>query len=99
MKDKVALIKKPPCYKNPENPSSIDVMLANKKVSCQNSIIIETGFSDFHKMTVTVLNNYCKKQDSLNINYRDYNKFNDEAFREDLRRQLEIIDVDTMTIV
>ena len=46
-------------------------------------------------MTVTVLTNYCKRQNPLNINYRDYNKLN-EAFRGELRRK--ILDVDTMTI-
>ena len=44
------LIKKPTCYKNPKNPSSIDVMLTNMKSSFQNSMTIvnsiESGLSD-----------------------------------------------------
>ena len=48
--------------------------------------------------TVTALSNYGKKQGPLIINYRHYNKFNEDEVREDLRRQLEILDVDTMTI-
>ena len=91
------LIKKPTCYKNPSNPSSIDVMLTNKKGSFQNSMTIETGLSDFHKMTVTVLKSYCKKQDPFTINYRNYNKFNEGVFREELLRQLEVLDIDTVT--
>ena len=61
--DFVNLIKKPTCYKNPKNPSSIDVMLTNRKCSFQHSTTIETGLSDYHKMTITVLNNYCSKQE------------------------------------
>ena len=91
------LIKKPTCYKNPNNPSSIDVMLTNSKSSFQNSITIETGLSDCHKMTVTVLKCHCKKQDPIIINYRDYKNFNNDVFRDDLLRQLEVLDVDTMT--
>ena len=91
------LIKKPTCYKNPSNPSSIDVILTNKKSSFQNSMTIETGLSDCHKMTVTVLKSYCKKQDPLTINYRNYNKFNEGVFREDLLRQFEVLDIDTVT--
>ena len=92
--DFVNLIKKLTCYKNPKNPSSIDVMLTNRTCSFQHSTTIETGLSDYHKMTITVLNNYCKKQDPLVINYRDYKNFNEGVFREDLRRKLEVFDVD-----
>ena len=94
--DLVNLINKPTCYKNPNNPSSIDVILTNRKSSFQNSMTIETGLSDCHKMTVTVLKTHCKKLDPLIINYRNYNHFNEEAFREDLRRQLEVLDNDTI---
>ena len=92
------LIKKPTCYKNPKNPSSIDVMLTNKKGNFQNSITIETGLSDWHKMTVTILKTYCRKQDPIIVSYRDYSKFSEEIFRDDLLRQLDVLDIDTMTI-
>ena len=49
------LIKEPTCYKNPLNPTSIDVILINRVNSFRNSIAIETGLSDHHKMVVTVL--------------------------------------------
>ena len=57
------LINEPTCFKNPLNPSSIDVMLTNRKSSFQNSITLETGLSDHHKMTITVLKRYFKKND------------------------------------
>ena len=48
------LIKVPTCFKNPENPKCIDLMLTSSYRSFQNSCAIETGLSGFHKMIVTV---------------------------------------------
>ena len=45
------LIKEPLCFKNPDNPSCIDVILTNKKANFKNSSVIETGLSDHHKMS------------------------------------------------
>ena len=50
-----SLIKAATCYKNPKNPSSIDLILTNNPCSFQNSYVIETGLSDFHRMVVTVM--------------------------------------------
>ena len=47
-------------------------MLTNTHHIFQNSLTIETGFSDFQKMTVDVLKIYFKKQDPKCINYQDY---------------------------
>ena len=41
------LITEPTCYKNPLNPSSIDLMLTNKIRSFLNSQAIETGYYSF----------------------------------------------------
>ena len=49
-----SLIKDPTCFKNPESPSCIDLILTNNPYSFQNSWVIETGLSDFHKMIVLV---------------------------------------------
>ena len=49
------LIKKPASYKNPVNPKCIVIMLTNRQHSFQNYSVIDSGLSDFHKMTVTVL--------------------------------------------
>ena len=92
----VNLIKEPTCFKNPNNPSSIDVMLTNRKDSFQNSMAIETGLSDHHKMTITVLKRYFKKKDPLTINYRNYKKFDEVKFRKDLLSQLELFDIENV---
>ena len=85
------LIREPTCYKSAENPSSIDIMLTNKKLSFQNSMTLETGLSDFHKMTLTVMKRYFKKKPPITITYRDLKSFDGFKFREDIRNQLEQI--------
>ena len=83
------LIKQPTCYKNPDNPSSIDVILTNKKKSFQNSIALETGLSDHHKMVVTVLKVYIKKKKPIIIPYRTYKSFCMNTFKNDLKQNLD----------
>ena len=50
-----SLITSPTCFKNPENPSCIDLMLTSHPKSFEKSFTMETGISDFHKTTVTIL--------------------------------------------
>ena len=39
------LAKLPICYKYPNNPSCIDLILTNKANSCCNTLVVETGLS------------------------------------------------------
>ena len=78
----------PTCFKNPSNPSCIDVMLTNHSRSFQNSLAIDTGLSDFHRMTVTVMKAYSPKLCPKLVNYRDFKKFSNEAFRDELLTNL-----------
>ena len=82
------LIKDATCYKNPENPSCIDLILTNNPNSFQNSGVIETGLSDFHKMTVTVMKTIFEKVKPNIIHCRDYRKFSKDKFRENLISRL-----------
>ena len=54
------LIQEPTCFKNPRHPTCLDLVLTNRKEYFQNKTIIETGLSDYHKMTVTCLKTYIK---------------------------------------
>ena len=81
-------IKKPTCFKNPENPSCIDPILTNQRNSFHNSKPIEIGLSDFHKLTVTVLKTFFKKQEPKIIKYRDFKKFSNQVFRDELYQKL-----------
>ena len=92
------LITDPTCFKSINNPSCIDVMLTNRNSCFENSTVIETGLSDCHKMTITVMKKYFKKREPITITYRDYSNFDGEKFRNDLKEKIiedECITIDT----
>ena len=74
--------------KNPENPSCIDLILTNKPRSFQTKCVIETGLSDFHRMTISVLKMHFRKIPPNVINYRDFKKFDNEEFINSLQSTL-----------
>ena len=84
-----SLNKDPTCYKNIDNPSSIDLLLTNSAKSFESSCTIETGFSDFHKLVVTVLNEKHERMPPKITQYRDYKKFDYAIFNNNLRKQTE----------
>ena len=77
------LIKNPTCYKNPNKTSFIDLMLTNKPRSFKHSCIIEAGWSDFHRMTVTVMKATFEKLQPRVVNY-----FENCRFKADLLSEL-----------
>ena len=82
------LIKEPTCYKNVDKSTSIDIILTNDARCFQHYGIHETGLSDFHKLTCTVLKMFYAKQKPRIIKYRDYKNFNNITFRMDLLKEL-----------
>ena len=90
------LVKQKTCFKNPENPSCIDLILTNSPRSFQNSNVFETGLSDFHKLTTTVLKQYFPKLKPKVVNYRDYRKFHNEEFRALLDNEILKHDINNM---
>ena len=82
------LVKDKTCFKNPENPSCVDLFLTNSGNSFQNTTVISTGLSDCHKMPVTVLKTTFEKVKPKEIMYRDYKNFDEHKFREELREAL-----------
>ena len=75
------MINKPTCYKNPDKPTYIDLVLTKCPGSFQNSSVIETGLSDFHKMMVTIMKTSYRKSEPRVINYQDCNSFSNEGFK------------------
>ena len=47
---------------NIENPRCIDLIITNREKKFQNTMVIETGLSDFHNMAVTILKTSFTKQ-------------------------------------
>ena len=84
-----SLVKEATCFKNPERPTCIDLMLTNSPRSFQNSMVVETGLSDFHKMTVTVLKMFFQKIKPKVIYYRDYKNYSNEVFIEKIVHYLD----------
>ena len=82
------LVTEKTCFKGP--PKCYDLILTNWKYNFQNTLVLTSGFSDFHKMTVTVLNTEFVKADPVQINYRDYRIFNVATFNEDFKNALNI---------
>ena len=88
--DLSSLIKVPTCYKNPEKPSCIDLLLTNRPKSFQNSSVVETGLSDFHKMAVTVMKTIFEKLKPRVSYFRNWNEFCNEKFRTQLLTKLSM---------
>lgn len=91
-----SLIKEHTCFKSVHNPSCIDLILTNKPTYFQNNKVFETGLSDYHKLTITVLKTTFQKQKPRIINYRNYKKFVHDDFRNDLEIALTKCNIKTM---
>ena len=83
------LIHEPTCFKNILNPSSIDVLLTNQTKLFYQSKTIETGLSDFHRLTITVLKTTFPKKAPKIIVYRNYKNFDLEKFKTQLSHSLD----------
>ena len=58
----LTLFKKNTCLKNLQNPSCIDLIITNKPRSFERSLTIETGLSEFNKLSLTVTKVFYKSQ-------------------------------------
>ena len=88
-----SLVKEPTCFKNPYNPSCIDIFLKKRPRSFQNTLTIEKGIWDFHKMVITVMKVFYKKQKPKIIQYRSYKNFDNQVFQRELNSELLKIDL------
>ena len=79
-----SIIKQPTCFKNPEKPSCIDLILTNRPKSFQSTCVIETGLSDFHRMTVSVLKMHFKKLPPKVITYSNFSNYDYANFTNSL---------------
>ena len=82
------LIREPLCFKSLENPTCANLILKNRLKCFQNSNVFETGLSDFHKLTFTVLKAYFQRQKPKVIKYRNHKRIDNSLFRNDLLNEL-----------
>ena len=79
------LAKDKTCFKNANNPSTIDLFLTNNSIDFQNTTTTFTGLSDCHKLVLTVLKTTFSKNKPKELFYRDYKKFNFSDFNDELK--------------
>ena len=79
-----SLVKEPTCFKNPNNPSCIDLFLTNFIRSFPKTQVFETGLFDLNKLVVTVLKStFLKSPPKITI-CRSYKNFSNDLLRDDL---------------
>ena len=93
-----SIINQSTCYKNPTNPSCIDLFLTNSPNSFQKSTVVETGLSDFHKLIVTVMKSYSPKRTPNIITYRKYTNFDKEKFIDEISFNLPKHNLQELTL-
>ena len=75
-------------FKNPSTPSFIDLIITSRPKSFQNSMVIETDLSDFHKMGIKVIKMYYSKQKPTIIYYCEFKDNHNDSFIKDLQTLL-----------
>ena len=83
------LVNEKTCFKNPENPTCIDLLITNAPRSFNNTTVCETGLSDFHKLVVSVLKKSYKKAPPRELHYRDYKNFKIDEFKKEFKVKLK----------
>ena len=90
--------KKPTCYKNPNNPSYIDIILTNCARSFHFTYLFETGLSDSHKLVVTPLRLKFESLSPKVISYITYKKFNKEKFKDLFQGYLNKLEMSGLSV-
>ena len=92
------LLEDPTCFKNTYKRSCIDLLLTYQTNKLQTNFgkepllksqTLETGWTDFHKSTLTVIKTHYKKQNSLVVTYRDYKNFSNGTLWTEVLRAME----------
>ena len=80
-----SLIKKPTRTKNPNKPTRIELILTNQPNFFQHRNVFETGFTDFHLLTVTEFKMGFQKLPMKIVKKKKKNFYN-EKFRSDISK-------------
>ena len=72
------------CFKNANNPTTIDLFLTNNSLVLQNTTTSFIGLSDCHKLVLTFLKTSFSKNKPKELFFRDYKKFNFSHFDDEL---------------
>ena len=80
-------MKEKTCFKSCDG-TCIDLIISNKKQSLQYTGTFDTGLSDHHNLIYTMLKTQYIKLPPKKISYRQFSKFNEDAFLSDLNHYL-----------
>ena len=78
------LIQEKTYFKNPVNQACIALTMTNRPKPFNESEAIETGLSDFCKISLTVMKVFYIKQKPKFIHYKNYKDFSNEDFMHEL---------------
>ena len=78
------IVKSDTCFTK-THTSLIDLILTNKPSSFNKTLVTETGLSDYHKMITTFFKLHFSRLRPKVITYRNYKKFHEEKFLNDLK--------------
>ena len=90
--DLINLVKVPTCFQSINNPSSVDLILTNKKHLFMHTKAVATGLSDHHSLICTMLKSKFSKLKPIKVTYRCFRKFDNDSFINDLQNSFENID-------
>ena len=84
LNDLASFIDQPKCYKNPDKPTCIDLILTHRTTYFQQNNVFKTCLSDFHMMVITESKMGFQKLKPHIVDYRDYKHFENEKFWSDI---------------
>ena len=93
-----SFIRESTCYKNPENPSCIDLLLTNSLNSFPNSSVVEADLSDFRRIIVTVMETSFQRLTSEVKHYWDYSNYDNNIFRVSLINELSKLNTEAIDL-
>ena len=83
-----SLIKDTTCYRNTEKPTCIDLILTNCQRQFQATLTLETGLSDFQKMTVAAFKSEFSHQKPKIISNRNYEHLDRNNVEKEFKNML-----------
>ena len=81
-----SLVTSPTCFTKTHKPTT-DLVLSNKGNCFQKTKVTETALSDFHKLINIFLRSHFSRLKPIAIYYRNYKKFNEQNFLEDVKNK------------
>ena len=79
-----SLIKEPTCYKNPDKPTCIDLILTKSPRQLHATLALETGLSNLHKMAVAAIKSKLPHKKPKTISYRNHKYFDRNNFEKEI---------------